>query len=617
MWKRITGLMPRAGGLEKKIHAMGKGSVDERLERVDRVGESDADDAVLRLISCLGDMDERVRLAAAEALEDLGEDQWGGVRRANRHVDVPFHLESAKDPRVFWAHLRVLEHGEGNACVSAANQLAEAADPRAVPALIEKLTVDQAHVRRACAAALSALGDPRAAGPLKRLRKAHPDDPQLTKIVAGALEEIERRRATGRAMDAKSDTRDLVKALKSGGPPERRKAVELLRSRDGQDVFDALAAALSDPDEEVRQAAIEGVGGTRFINLDHSATVPALIRLLEGAQAATRRLAAARLRFTADDRALEPLIRALADEDPEVRRAAADALGRLGNPRAIDALGQALGDPHYAVPKAAVSALAAIKDPEVIPHLLRALAHKDINVRLIVMERLPKHPHAAAAVPDAIAPLVDLLCGGHDLERRPALDALAGFGKPAVAPLIQCLRNPDPRLRKAVAEALAAMNEPGWRALIRGDDGDMERVAKALGVEDPSPTRAAEPASKDAAPKHPSARKLAEIRKTVRSTLIPEVDGGGDQRKALIKRWLENFASNLDSAVAALERGADKQGNPVKPAGVGKALLRMCRHPSYGGDAVFQRVLTLCGSRALERYQKAREAVMRIAKDLA
>jgi twitching motility protein PilT len=141
----------------------------------------------------------------------------------------------------------------------------------------------------------------------------------------------------------------------------RDRALESIRAF-GAEVIEPVIELLSDPDEDVRAAAITVASG-----FEDPRIVPATINLLKDSDWWIRISAAETLGRLKDPRALEPLIAMLAD--PDVKWSAVDALGKLGDPRALNALGRLLGDPQPNVRIEAMQALRNFKHPQVVQAL--------------------------------------------------------------------------------------------------------------------------------------------------------------------------------------------------------------------------------------------------------
>jgi len=131
----------------------------------------------------------------------------------------------------------------------------------------------------------------------------------------------------------------------------RDRALESMRLF-GDQIVEPAIELLSDPDEELRSAAI-AVAST----FDDPRVVPATITLLRDPDWWLRIAAAETLGRLKDPRAVEPLIAVLGD--PDVKWSAVEALGRIGDVRALPALGRLLGD---AQPNVRIEVMQAIRN---------------------------------------------------------------------------------------------------------------------------------------------------------------------------------------------------------------------------------------------------------------
>lgn len=123
---------------------------------------------------------------------------------------------------------------------------------------------------------------------------------------------------------------------------------------------------------------------------------PALIRLLDRADADLRRQAARALGMIGAVEAIEPLRRLLRDDCPSVREAAAQALGELGDPHAVEPLIQVLQKERsekivlYHDRQKAAETLGKIGDDRAIEPLVRVLQDRPGEALASVREALAK-----------------------------------------------------------------------------------------------------------------------------------------------------------------------------------------------------------------------------------
>lgn len=249
----------------------------------------------------------------------------------------------------------------------AAGALGEIASPGSVELMISALGDGDARVRRAAAAALGAIGDPRALAPLHELARSDPYrgvDPETGRM--GHLVRRDARRALlellGAAPEPAPGDDDLDRPLRSAielrlgelraeqaryRPAHSRWAQiqtevsaleEQLAFLPATELELALAALRSGEPDGYRRAVAQGeaaVAGLLGILAERALTGPVRAR------------AADALGAIGSAEAVEPLIEALDDPHPGVRRRAALALGVLGDGRAVEPLAELVESDPY------------------------------------------------------------------------------------------------------------------------------------------------------------------------------------------------------------------------------------------------------------------------------
>jgi HEAT repeat protein len=295
-------------------------------------------------------------------------------------------------------------------------------------------------------------------------------NPTLGAVLACALAAFP---CTASAEDpAESPAKDAagwVLELKSDDVGRRQKAAYGLwrLGPAGKDAIPAVAAALRDPDEYVRNTAANVLGGFGQ----------------EKAQDALKV-------------AIPELLAALADPRVEVRRLGALALwksgGRWGGEKVNAGLGpaltRALDDPDPAV-RTAAAGIVGNYGPwlkEAHPALLRHVRDESRDVRVWVVRALD----AATSWDEKIDVLLPLL-SDPDAEVRAA--ATGGIGVPtprariAVPALVKAFGDPDPAVREAAAGAFVGMSGqvtapeavPGLLAMLEDESGQVRATAAA------------------------------------------------------------------------------------------------------------------------------------------
>jgi HEAT repeat protein len=165
--------------------------------------------------------------------------------------------------------------------------------------------------------------------------------------------------------------------------------------------YDTLAALATDPDKDVREAAVEALMRRGEL------AVPALIRRLDHTAAEDRAMTAAVLsRMGPTGRAAAPALARVMRDDPDwsVRVTAAQALDRVAgdDPATVAVLARALADGAETDRCQAAALLAGHPErPDVVvPALAAATRDSNWRVRLAAVEALERlGPTAAAAAP--------------------------------------------------------------------------------------------------------------------------------------------------------------------------------------------------------------------------
>ena len=399
------------------------------------------------LIQQLGDFDSRIRQAACEALEQLGE---GQLARA------------------------VLDAlaGEKNGYLQLA-RFANEGDRRATKPLVRLLVAPNSYLRRTSCIALGQLGDEQAVAPL--ISKLKDEDLDIRRVACKALGQLGDERAV----------EPLIERLGDAEPDVRQAACEALeRLGEGR-----LARAFRDVmfmKEEAQQELV------RIASEGDFRMVSPLIQRLGDHDQHVRSIICKVLGQLGDMRVVDPLILKLDDKDFNVRCAACKALGILGDERAVSSLVQRLGD-HNLVQRSACEALGYLRDERAIPHLVQQLADNDSEIRKsartalvnigsssinpLIQQLGSKKTHVRAAAGEALNQLGEgntvlaiqgAIAGDksayNKLEKFPTEEALR-----AIDPLIIWLENCDTEERKTACRGLAAIGKalkPGMSQLL-------------------------------------------------------------------------------------------------------------------------------------------------------
>jgi len=203
----------------------------------------------------------------------------------------------------------------------------------------------------------------------------------------------------------------------------RDRALESMRAF-GPDLLEPTIELLSDPDQEVRAAAMLVAQ-----SFDDPRVVPATIGLLKDPDWWIRITAAETLGRLKDPRGVQPLVEALAD--PEARWAAVEALGRIGHLGAVPGLSQLLSDPAPEVRIEVIQALSHFEHPQMLD-FVKNVARQDPSraVRgraLEIAREMAARQHAPLADEEAL--------------RQAAQIARSGANEPKINSLLVATRN--------------------------------------------------------------------------------------------------------------------------------------------------------------------------------
>ena len=353
--------------------------------------------AIKPLAAATRDKDEKVRLAAADALGEFG------AQAALELIDA-------------------LNAGGGAEVVAA---LGKIADGRAVDALIAALRRVEPKVRANAAAALGKIGDPTAVGPLV----SFPKDPDwgVRKAVFEALTLLRDERALPALLDGLGDydhhvygaavaglvefgmpaTSGLLRVLRGRDARERGSAAEAIagicaRLEDSAlcaEAADAVAGVLKSEHVTVRWSGVEALGELIGKAADKSVRdrgFQLVLDALKDTDEWVRRGALGALGVVITqisdkalrDRGFRSVLDVLKDPDPSTRGGAARALGLIGDPLALDALlavaqqdESARRDAEYAVARICGGATDVATCARAVDCLVSALGHRPWELR--------------------------------------------------------------------------------------------------------------------------------------------------------------------------------------------------------------------------------------------
>jgi HEAT repeat protein/beta-lactamase regulating signal transducer with metallopeptidase domain len=442
----------------------------------ERTGSQDRGAAVMPLIDALRDASPDVRLAAAQALGDLG-DARAVAALGSAVADDDLNVRKAavralgelQDPRGVSALSEALRtDADPEVRAMAAWALGQIEDVRGVPALGTALREDRAPAVRRQAA--WALGQIEHADGVPALSAGLNDaDLEVRRQVVWALGQIETPAAveplaTVVRSDADARTRSqaawalgqiedaravpaLTAALRQDREDDvRKQAAWALGQIESGDAADALGAALRDSSLAVRRMAIWALG-----QIDDTRAAPALVNALSDADPQVRSAATHALGQIESAASVEPLAGVLArDAVAQVRANAAWALGQIEDRRAATALAAALKDQDASVRRQAAWGLGQLNLQTAPDELLAALADSDLQVR-----RQAAHAVGQIEDPRAVSALTGLVNDADVSLRRQAVWALSQIADQAsIDVLVGLLKHEDAEVRRMAARAL-------------------------------------------------------------------------------------------------------------------------------------------------------------------
>ena len=335
---RLLGRHPSSTMLFPLLAVLEHDSPPVRRDAVELLGKIGDARSIDYLLAHMGDGDAGVDGAAVEALAAVAAAHPESVESLRRKLA---RATSSKEPLTRANALSLLADLGGeevrqrlltaskdeDAIVRgrAVTIAGRSADPAAATILEHALADESAHVRQAAVQALCGSGQ--AASHREAINACLEDEDLWVRATAC------------RCLGALGGEEARLREIALGGePPERIAALEALGSAEGPEVWQAIAAALGDPDGEIRQAALA---------------------------------AAARSREPEAEREID---RRASDPDWRLRATALEAMGRRGRFDRRPALRRALlEDPDDLVARSAMTALESMAVETDVPVLVDAL----------------------------------------------------------------------------------------------------------------------------------------------------------------------------------------------------------------------------------------------------
>ncbi len=244
------------------------------------------------------------------------------------------------------------------------------------------------------------------------------------------------------------DVGELEPFLADGDAIVRRAALDVLTEGTPPGTALALAAALGDPDEGVRDAAVDGLRELREV-IDADAAFAAALGRHEGSPHCSTRVAVTRLRWEHRIGELEHYRRALADPEAAVRREAVAGLVSLD---AIDELVGATTDPDPLVRLGVARGIGAVGDPRGAAALDALADDVDRRVRVAAIETYATVGCPQRSVGAVLAAVAD---DAWELRKAAATALRAVPPGDAVDPLLGLAVDVHMDVRRAAVQSLA------------------------------------------------------------------------------------------------------------------------------------------------------------------
>ncbi len=388
--------------------------------------------------------------------------------------------------------LELLEDADEATAVDCVYLLGEIQDRRAMPALIRLLEDPRDKVRMYAVTALLQIGGPRAVeAVLGRLTR---EGKGLQGFIVECLLRYGR--------DA---WEPVAQSLRSPDWRVRREAAYLLGGLGDPRSVELLVEALGDREEAVRRNAAYSLGVLAPVCSDVPSVIAALVaRLADPSEAVVEAARGALVRFGPE--AVDVLTQVALSGSVERAVASLNALREIGSPRAEEAMIRLLRHPNRQVRVAAVAGLITAGTSDSVEPLLDALRDEDLrwfaslalervgssNPGLFLMAR-PNDPTMSLRTQILIrlgAPVVPMLtealASGAVGRRAAALWMLGEIGEPSSARDVADQLG-DPVLGWLAGRALRRIGEPGLGELLRvasagGSEGEVTQAVEALAL---------------------------------------------------------------------------------------------------------------------------------------
>ena len=453
------------------FHVLAGDDPEAALEAARQLGEMKEKRAVSELARVARSPHVKLRIAAVEAIASIGDsnvlkDLLGfpdipsdaKVRAAQLLAALP-EAARAQNGQVY-----LLLNGKGDDSANAATWLGDTRSPQVVSWLVKALDHAESKTRRAAAAALGKIGDPRALAPLAEASARIPADKEfLSQQVIGimAAQSLEstlqlalhknvniRRLATesvGHNVrrnpgSARWALPVLAQRVEDLAPEVRRAAVTALGMLGGSEkAYPLIIQAKADPAPPVRAAVATALGAYRPPKGSDE-----LLALIDDEEDTVRLKAIEACGVRKEERAVIPLINYRSHRNPEIKRLVIATLATI-NPAKLhsslrEVFSESVFDQDPEVRLASIQGLKVIKDPRVLDIMSVLLQDPDPRVKEATLRA-----YGETGFPQAMQPLLAVL--QDDAEpavKMAALDGLLSLKAKEVIPKLETLRGTEP-----------------------------------------------------------------------------------------------------------------------------------------------------------------------------
>lgn len=442
--KALLALVTAPTALREVVACLSDPDADVRAAACEALGRMGAPEGLSSLFGRLADTSPLVVQSAISAIQSVGGPDTRGLAMANaRSPNVAVRRWSLRIlsyfgfPGTLEVLLEAINDDDPRVQESAIQGLAFIEEPSAKDALLAATRHPSASVR---AVGLRSLGqtvpDVRVEAALIRgLSDPEPWPRYYASQSAGKLR-----------VEAAIDT--LVRLLADPAGQVRVAAIEALSHFEGPVAEAALVERASSNEDDLRQAALIGLG------IAH-AGLPAVMNAVGSAEAATRLVAVSALASFETPEVTALLLRAGTDADESVRTAAIGALASRPGPGATAALVSLLGSDKSNA--ALIREALAIPSPDRVAGLAQALAAAHDELAPLLTAAL-----ARMRTPEATAALIDLLGRGSESARKAAAVTLGGVGTSETLTALRAAVTDDPsvEVRRICAAILNSPLDP-------------------------------------------------------------------------------------------------------------------------------------------------------------